>query len=185
MSEAVRRGRGARESRSWITVLLGGVCLVGLGLGLGIAFGLAWQDAGVFVGQATGVAEEFELAPPDREGAAPVAELVRERPDPEVAAAGEEAPAAEGPPAPAAVEAAPPGAGFAVQVGAFRESARAEELAESLRKEGHPVYLSPGAGAARWRVRVGPLESRERALAVARALAGRGLPTWVLEETER
>lgn len=190
MSEAARRGRGGRESRSWLAVLLGGALLVGLGLGLGIAFGIAWQDAGVLVGQATGVAEELELGSLEAGEGGPVAELV---PEPGTPAAGgsrpegSEAAAAPEPAAPAPVEAAPPTApgSFAVQVGAFGESARAEELAETLRREGHPVYLSPGAGSARWRVRVGPLPSRERAEAVARKLAREGLPTWVLEESGR
>ena len=181
MSEAVRRGRGGRESgEGWLSVLVGGVLLVGLGLGLGIALGLAWQDAGLLLGQATGAAEELELGGRPAEVQAPAAELVAGEPLPAEAGSPSKSPREA---APAPVEAGPPAGGFAVQVGAFGESARAEELAETLRGEGHPVYLSPGAGSARWRVRVGPLPSRERAEEVARALARRGLPTWVLEET--
>ena len=74
---------------------------------------------------------------------------------------------------------------FAVQVGAFAESHSAERLADALRGKGFDVYVSAGAssGEPRWRVRVGPLPSREEAERVATRLkAEEKLPTWVLDE---
>jgi DedD protein len=101
---------------------------------------------------------------------------------------------------PAAVAAAPPAAPeprpelvtpsardeqLAVQVGAFAESGAAERLAEVLRRKGFPVYVTPGTGEAgsRWRVRVGPLGSREEAeRTAARLKLDEKLPTWVVDE---
>lgn len=77
------------------------------------------------------------------------------------------------------------GKGFSVQVGAFAESASAERIADDLRGKGFPVYVSPKAGSrdGRWRVRVGPLETRGKADEIAQQLKTReGLPTWVLSE---
>ncbi|MGH0036892.1 MAG: SPOR domain-containing protein [Myxococcota bacterium] len=89
-------------------------------------------------------------------------------------------------PAPAAgtrVPARPPVAGFAVQVGAFGQSAPAERLAGELEGDGFPSYVTPGTGAGRWRVRVGPVATRDEAEALAGRLKGeRDLPTWVLSE---
>jgi cell division septation protein DedD len=86
---------------------------------------------------------------------------------------------------PAAPPAAPPPTtGFSVQVGAFADQKAANALAESLRQEGYSVYLSRGDGAAgAWRVRVGPMSSREEAeRAGSRLKAKRNLPTWILSE---
>ena len=58
---------------------------------------------------------------------------------------------------------------FAVQVGAFGAKEAARALAESLRGRGYEVYVSRGEGEpASWRVRVGPLPTRERAERAAR-----------------
>ncbi len=74
---------------------------------------------------------------------------------------------------------------FSVQVGAFAEGRAAEELATTLRGKGYDVYVSAGAGtgSTRWRVRVGPLASREAADRTASRLkAEERLPTWVVDE---
>jgi DedD protein len=89
--------------------------------------------------------------------------------------------AAEQPPA------APPGAarGFSVQVGAFADSGPAAQLARRLEDKGLPVYVSPSAGAdaKKWRVRVGPLATRDEADRVAARLEKQEkLPTWVMAE---
>jgi cell division septation protein DedD len=71
-------------------------------------------------------------------------------------------------------------------VGAFADSAQAEKLAGDLRKKGFTVAIAPGTGdrASRWRVRVGPLVSREDAGRVAEKLRSREkLPTWTLDES--
>ena len=61
----------------------------------------------------------------------------------------------------------------------------AERLAASLRDKGFSVYVSPGAraGEARWRVRVGPLATREEAeRAASRLKKVEKLPPWILSE---
>jgi DedD protein len=98
------------------------------------------------------------------------------------------APAAEGPPAasgPAEKPVASAGRGFSVQVGAFADSAPAEQLARRLKGRGLPVYVTPStrADAHKWRVRVGPLASRGEAERIAERLAKQEkLPTWVMAE---
>ena len=75
--------------------------------------------------------------------------------------------------------------GFSVQVGAFAESVSADRISEDLRSKGFSVYITPSAGSrdGRWRVRVGPMDTRAEALEVARKLKTQeGLPTWVLSE---
>jgi DedD protein len=110
------------------------------------------------------------------------------------------APLAAPPPTPPAVAAPPPvetarvappvsarppsAAGFAVQVGAFRDGPQAEKLASRLRSKGFRVYVAPGDASpdSRWRVRVGPVPTREEADRLAAKLkSGEKLPTWVLD----
>jgi DedD protein len=112
------------------------------------------------------------------------------------------------PPAPAPVASAPPAAkpepkpiappapattpppahagqtGYSVQVGALADSAGAEQLAARLQKRGYTVYVSPSTdpSAKRWRVRVGPVATREEAQRLAAELERDKLPTWVLAE---
>jgi DedD protein len=71
-----------------------------------------------------------------------------------------------------------------VQVGALADAASAEQLAVKLRKRGFPVYVAPSAepGSKRWRVRVGPVASREQADELATRLVREKLPTWILAE---
>ena len=74
-----------------------------------------------------------------------------------------------------------------MQVGALADAASAEQLAVKLRARGFPVYVAPSAepGSKRWRVRVGPVATREQADEVAARLAREKLPTWVLAEGPR
>jgi DedD protein len=70
-------------------------------------------------------------------------------------------------------------------VGAFAKSASAEQMADQLRARGYPTLVVPTAEARdqRWRVRVGPLSSRNEANQMARRLQTQEqLPTWVLSE---
>jgi cell division septation protein DedD len=82
---------------------------------------------------------------------------------------------------------APPaarGSRLAIQVGAFGEAAGAEKLVKRLEAAGYPAYVavSPGDGA-RWRVRVGPYPTREKAeVAAAKLKQAEKLPTWVMDE---
>ncbi len=71
-------------------------------------------------------------------------------------------------------------------MGAFGDVEAARRLAEDLENSGYPVYVAaPEAGEEdRWRVRVGPLSTRERADRLAGELReDRSLPTWILDES--
>jgi cell division septation protein DedD len=74
---------------------------------------------------------------------------------------------------------------FAIQVGAFAKSESAEGLAQRLSGRGYDAYVTPGAGKgnARWRVRVGPVQGKSSAEALASKLKkNEKLPTWILDE---
>jgi cell division septation protein DedD len=118
---------------------------------------------------------------------------VREAPAPAPQAVGKvAAPAAPSPPAVAAPPPPAPPAptarrapGFAVQVGAFSDRRKADQLAASLRTSQLSAYVVEGSKreAAPYRVRVGPYATRERANdAAARLQAKRRLSTWVIAE---
>ena len=69
-----------------------------------------------------------------------------------------------------------------------RRGARAPSSSRcKLRKRGFPVYVAPSAepGSKRWRVRVGPVATREKADELADRLEREKLPTWVLAEGPR
>lgn len=181
------------------------------GFALGVLAGVAWEDPGLLLGHLLGrsvdvpwgsVAREAQPEP-DATAALPEVELPaprisRQQKLPDVAAAApkparprSEATRPAARPRPEATRLRPevlsPGSAprFSVQVGAFSESSAAEALVEHLRGRGFAAYVSPSPapGAARWRVRVGPQPTREKADAVAARLkAEEKLPTWVLDE---
>ena len=172
------------------------------GFGLGLIAGVAWEDPSLLGSHLLGGTTEVVAWSGSAE--APPAEAVESIPLPDVAAPAPQPAAVAKPPAPRPEPAAPavkppdatrirpevlspaaPAGRFAVQVGAFGESASAERLAVQLRGKGFDVYVSPGvaAGQARWRVRVGPSPTRDEAeRAAARLKAEEQLPTWVLDE---
>ncbi len=89
-------------------------------------------------------------------------------------------PAADGAPAESA---APQEGGWAVQVGGFSERANAVAVRDRLRSKGYDVYVAEAEadGNAIFRVRVGPVASRERADSLAKELSGKeGLPVLVV-----
>jgi DedD protein len=141
----------------------------------------------IFLAYLSGETEDVAWNAPAAEPPAPEAPEVatapveRERPvDPQVRRERAEAVAQKVP----AVAAAPVGK-VAIQVGAFGTSRAAERLASTLRDKGYRVYVSPGtaSGEARWRVRVGPLATREEAEGTADRLKKvEKLPTWILSE---
>jgi cell division septation protein DedD len=176
---------------SWLAALVGLVFLVVAGFGVGMVAGVVWEDPGLIFAYLAGETEEVAW-----DGSSEAASDVAARaPEPEQLvdpqlrrnAAIEAAavpPVEPARPAPPPVAAAPAGK-LAVQVGAFESSEAAERLAKSLEGKGFPVYVSPGtkAGNARWRVRVGPLATREEAEATAERLKkSQKLPTWILNE---
>ena len=176
---------------SWLAALVGLVFLVVAGFGVGLVAGVVWEDPGLIFAYLAGETEEVAWdgstdAASDVAARAPEPEplvdpQLRRNAAIEAAAVPPVEPARSAPPP---VAAAPAGK-LAVQVGAFESSEAAERLAKSLEGKGFPVYVSPGtkAGNARWRVRVGPLATREEAEATAERLKkSQKLPTWILNE---
>jgi cell division septation protein DedD len=88
---------------------------------------------------------------------------------------------------PAVVAAVPTGR-FSVQVGAFGDRASADKLVSHLKSRGYDSYVKADAEAGaskRYRVRVGPVNDRPRAEALASKLSkGEKLPTWILDENK-
>ena len=75
--------------------------------------------------------------------------------------------------------------GYAVQVGAFADRGAARSVGRKLVERGFDAYVLPAAGPAdnRWRVRVGPVDRRDDAEALAlRLKVEERLPTWILTE---
>lgn len=205
----------SRRAPSLLSALAGAALLVVLGFALGVVGGLVMEEPDLLLDYVLGRTEQVAVggeapAPGPDVAARPPAPAAAEASteasgegagseggqgalaEPEAAAAEpapepvEAAPAAPAREAPPTVASAPPASGFAVQVGAFADSAAAEQLARRLRASGHPVYIAPSAGAdtARWRVRVGPLASRAEAEGVAARLEREErVSTWVLAES--
>ncbi len=129
---------------------------------------------------AAGAAEKAEQPAPEAQAGRPAS---APPPIAKTVAAREPTAPAKRAPTPA-VSARPPAGRLAIQVGAFGESGGAEKLIARLKAAGYPAYIAVGAGdGARWRVRVGPYASREKAdAAAARLKQSEKLPTWVLDE---
>ncbi len=75
--------------------------------------------------------------------------------------------------------------GFSVQVGAFSDGSSAENVRQKLRGKGFDSYVVPASasGDGKWRVRVGPVPTRNAADSLAgRLKSEERLPTWVLSE---
>ena len=197
---AERRQRVTVSNRRWPRMIGAGIAVVSVGFAVGIVAGIVWEEPGLVLAHLGGDTERIDWGA-DLDSDETVAD--REQPQtPNVAAAPplgarEPVPKREttqpsvvsrvSKPAdrPAAqVAAPPPTSGFSVQVGAFADEQAANALAESLRQEGYSVYLSRGEGAAgTWRVRVGPMPSREEAeRAGSRLKSKQKLPIWVLSE---
>jgi DedD protein len=167
-----------------VAAAAGLLLLIVVGFAVGMVAGMMWEEPGLFLAYLAGETEEVAWSAQTVEGPAPqvAAPPPRdERPaDPQTRREQERAAEAET----RAVPAAPVGR-LAVQVGAFETSRAAENLATSLRAKGFPVTVSPGvaAGRERWRVRVGPLATREEAESTAARLKKvEKLPTWILSE---
>ena len=198
---------GTRKARvrSPIVTAVGLLLLAVPGFALGLLAGVAWEEPGLLASHLLGRTTEITLAeeaPGQGETLPDVAaqpgDVTRLKPEvlspggreavPGVASAapGAAPPSVAAAPSAAAPVASAPAPGrFAVQVGAFSESATAERLASRLRDKGWEVYVSPGAkaGESRWRVRVGPHSTREAAAqAATRLKTQEKLPTWVLDE---
>ena len=189
MSERGSRAH-AGEGPGWFATLGGAAILVVLGFGVGLVAGAAWQEPKLVYQTISGQATDVPLGesarvvsePPTRTAPAP------ER-SPLGASAGEEpsrpqrevaAPPPSAAPAPALAPARR--AGYAVQVGAFGSRAGAKQLVSELRAKGFSVYvIEDTGGSARFKVRVGPVDDRAEAAALAEKLRKEHrLPTWVV-----
>ena len=159
MSGDEPRTRG-RMIRGLLGTVFTGTLVVVAGFAVGVVAGLAIEDPALVKDYATGASRSVHLDEPTDGASDADTEGLR----------------------------APPlqRLGFSIQVGAFADIDTARRLAEELENVGYPVYVaSPEAGDEdRWRVRVGPLSTRERADRVADELRSeRSLPTWVLDES--
>lgn len=200
MSEDVspRDRRARRRGPGLLSALLGGGLLIALGFGLGVVAGLILEEPDLVLDYAAGRTQDVALDAGSEadgyESLPPTAPDVAARPPPDPGAERPTAPPdvvdeASSASAPVADSTAPgrlPSGDFAVQVGAFSEASAAERLANRLRVGGFPVYVAPAVGgdADRWRVRVGPMASREEAERLARRLESeQQLSTWILRES--
>jgi len=191
-------GKGVRRVRGVLFSLLRLALVAIPGFAIGLFAGVLWEDPGLILGDLAGNSQEVAWGP-QPPAAAEVGAGEGSPSEPAPGAVAAPAPAAmpdvaarppAAPPLPSATQAATAvsrtSGKLSVQVGAFTESRAAEQLAESLRSSGLPVYVSPSAAAAgdqRWRVRVGPLATREEADRIAARLKSKEkLPTWVLTE---
>jgi len=173
-----------RNEGSRLRVVLGllGLLLLAVpGFAVGLLAGVVWREPGLVATHLFGGTREVAWGSPAGAGATDAAAPAATG---DVAAAPPVAPAAREPAPIAAIEAEPT-ARLAVQVGAFGDAASAEKLVGTLRRKGFPAFVSPGTGdaGARWRVRVGPMTSRDEAdRTAARLKTEERLPTWVIEE---
>ena len=201
---------GDRSGPGWLVTLLGGLVLVILGFGLGLVVGAAREEPELVLRHLAGESKEVPAPaaspaptppadsspagePPPSAAPAPARPMGEPAPTPPSPDQGHESarapalarPAAPSPPPPVSSPPPAPGQRFSVQVGSFSESAEAEKLADHLRRKGMHVFVVPATGPrdSRWRVRVGPIESRAEANRVAERLkTSDKLPTWVLAE---
>lgn len=179
----------ARDRRrlGWLSTLLALVMLVVVGFLFGAIAGFLWEEPRLVLAYLSGDTESVEWdaqeeADPLTPELPPVA-----APPPPAPPVAKAAKAKAKAPAPKPAPVAATQGGFAVQVGAFGESAAAEKLVKRLQDRGYPAYVraSAAAGGSRWRVRVGPVAERSEAERLASKLEkGEKLPTWVLEEGE-
>jgi len=207
MAARTQRNSGARpEGGSWLATVFGAGLLVVMGFVLGIVAGAVWEERQLIANHLLGTGEHITLAEAETEATpqgsqrAPLdlgggrqeeastsapPSIAEKSVDERVVASPRKAPATTGSVPVPAVSAAPPEGQYLIQVGAFVDSAPAEQLAAQLRKKGYSVSLSQqalgGKGDGRWRVRVGPTATRAEAEFLATKLKREErLPTWIL-----
>ncbi len=191
-----KRNEPKRGAGNAFTTILGASLLVTMGFALGLIAGALWEERELVAGYVLGESEEVaivsveEVAPEDVEvvqESAPLGIGEGQGAEPTVVAAKppvverQERPVEKRPP----VSAAPPGGSFAIQVGAYSAETAAVELASDLRSKGFSVKVAHQGATKekgeRWRVRVGPIETRAEAEFLASRLKREEkLPTWIL-----
>ncbi|MBW2446452.1 MAG: SPOR domain-containing protein [Deltaproteobacteria bacterium] len=175
-----QRTKRGRAGLGW--TLVSTALLATVGFAAGLFVGAVWETPDQVLPLLRRDGETLAFAPlgsPGGDTAAPANEQ-----DAGVPARPEIAPTTAGRAEPPAVGAAPPDAGpFSIQVGSFTEPVPAWKLAEELGEKRYEVYVDEGdaAGKPRWRVRIGPVETRRAARGLAdRLKSEEGLPTWIL-----
>ena len=187
----MRAGQPSASRLRTTFALLGLLLLAVPGFALGLFAGVAWREPDLVASHFMGGTRELALDAPapgatPEAGASPAGDVAAAPPS-----AGTEPatakPAAPVPTAAAATAARDAGGAerLAVQVGAFGDAASAESLVARLKRKGYSAFVSPSTGEAstRWRVRVGPMASRDAAdRAAARLKAEERMPTWVVDD---
>ena len=194
MATARRQTARNRSTRNdgvlaWTVTLFGGLALIIAGFSSGVLLGVMTEEPQLVTGHLAGRGESVPWTTIEQ-NAAPEAEMPRETVVAHVAPAIKDAPV---PPAPVAPKprralpnvAASPPSGFAIQVGALSTSEAARAMIAKLAAKGYKSYVAAGAAArdGRWRVRIGPFDTREAADRQAAVIKNeQQLPTWVLSE---
>jgi cell division septation protein DedD len=185
-----RRQREREEvGPGWLPTLAGAALLLVLGFGVGLLAGTAWEEPDLVMDHLAGRTTELHLAAETSAGSEKVEEP---KPFARPLGARDGSPGSSPPPTPVdlpSVSMPPPDrSGFVVQVGAFGDERAAAQLAAELRAVGFSVYVRSGDDprGVRFRVRVGPVASREEAARLASKLkSDHQLPTWILSPESR
>jgi len=196
---AARRNRQAEQAGpGWLSTLGGAALLLVAGFAVGMLAGTAWEEPDLVMDHLAGRTTELPLAaevsagPPEAPEPAPepVARPLGARgssPEVSKSEAPADPPSVSAPP-PTRRPASPVEDGFSIQVGAFGEKATATGLAAELRAGGFSAHVrsDDGPGGARFRVRVGPVPTREEATRLAGKLeSDHQVPTWILSPDSR
>lgn len=207
MTNEDRKRPNVSKRSGWLATLGGAALLVAVGFGVGLVAGTAYEEPELVADHLSGKTTEVVLGPigdgqphesldgasGDVAAAPPPAAASAVEPDPQAAvdeplptplgAGALDAPAAPAPaPAPKTVaKAVPAGTGFSIQVGAFGSESTARQLAAELGKRGYKTYVTNEGADARFKVRVGPIASRNEAEKISSRLkTEHRLPTWIL-----
>ena len=189
---AARRNRQSEQAGpGWFSTLGGAAVLLVAGFVVGLLAGTAWEEPDLVMDHLAGRTTELPLAAEVSAGRAEapesesVARPLGARASSPAASRSEvrvDLPSVSARP-PAGRPAPPAPEGFSIQVGAFDDRGTARQLAGQLRAGGFSVYVhsDDGPGGVRFRVRVGPVPTREEATRLAGKLeSGHQLPTWIL-----
>jgi DedD protein len=203
---ASRHRQGEQAGTGWLATLSGALLLLAVGFAVGLLAGTVWEAPDLVMAYLAGRTTELPLAQeisadPVEPAEAPKREsharpLGARAVPPELPSAGV---AAEGarvsappPPPPAEPPAPRPGSpapgGLCDPGGALRDATAAAAAAGKLKARGFSAYVhgGEGAGPASFRVRVGPVASREEATRLASKLkSDLRLPTWILSPDSR
>ncbi len=187
-----KRARTQAVGHGWIGTLFGAAALAVVGFSGGLLAGLVMEEPELVLGHLWGRGVDVPLrlaaeepVPATLPDEAPLgAVAAASRPQPEARPVSAPPPRLSAPHRPRSGSAAPRTGGYAIQVGAFRDSSQARSTVERLHARGVSAYVveEPDAGI-RYRVRVGPVATRAGAERLARELRDEhDLPTWIVRQ---